>query len=256
LHSVTSTRLQTYYIPFHEHTYDIICETIKVLGKVNPNRLNLDITVSFTGDLQAGIHKTEYISRMYFYIESSLKEKELESLHKICISKGIFITLRGAEYLKIKMKIEQAKAFISHDSKDKDFIAKKIAKGLSSRLCPVWYDEYSLKIGDSLRESIERGIKEAHKCVLIVTPNYLNNLGWGKTEFNSIFTRELIKKEKVVLPIWFGVTVEEVYEYCPSLADTFALTWPSNENKTEIEYDQEVEQLISQIHTAVTVEFS
>jgi hypothetical protein len=37
----------------------------------------------------------------------------------------------------------------------------------------VWYDEFSLKVGDSLRESIEKGIKECKKCILILTQNYL-----------------------------------------------------------------------------------
>lgn len=77
-------------------------------------------------------------------------------------------------------------------------------------------------------------------------------MSWGKTEFNSIFTRELIKKEKVILPIWSGVTKEEIYEYSPSLADTFALFWPSSIDKDEEKYKQEVEQLISKLHTALT----
>jgi hypothetical protein len=252
LHAATSVRLPTYYIPFDENTFDIICETLKILGKPNPNSLNLDFIVGFTGDIKVGNEKTRYTSRVYFYIENLLKDDELQKLDKICKSKDIFITLRSAEYVKIKMNTERPKAFISHDSRDKDLIAKNVAQGLSSRLCPVWYDEYSLKIGDSLRESIEKGIKEAHKCVLILTPNYLNNSGWGKTEFNSIFTRELIKNEKVVLPIWYGVTKEQVYDYSPSLVDTFALTWPTQENKTEAEYKQEVEQLISRLHTALT----
>jgi len=150
------------------------------------------------------------------------------------------------------MESEIPVAFISHDSRDKELIAKRLSNGLNSRLCFVWYDEYSLKIGDSLRESIEEGIKNAKKCILVLTKNYLSNPGWGKKEFNSIFTREMIFNERVVLPIWYGVTKEEVYDYSPSLADTFALTWPSPENKTEEEYKTEVEQLISKIHTVVT----
>jgi hypothetical protein len=150
------------------------------------------------------------------------------------------------------MELERPVAFISHDSRDKDLIARPLANGLSSRLCTVWYDEYSLKIGDSLRESIESGIKDAKKCLLILTRNYLTNPGWGKKEFNSIFTREIISSEKVVLPIWFDVTKEEIYDYSPSLLDTFALHWPSSHEKSEEVYKQEVEQLLSKIHTALT----
>ena len=150
------------------------------------------------------------------------------------------------------METQQPLAFISHDSKDKELIAKPLAHGLNSRLCFVWYDEFSLKVGDSLRESIEKGIKEAKKCVLVLTPNFLNNPGWGKKEFNSIFTREMIFDERIVLPIWHNVTKEDVYEYSPSLADTVALIWPNKSDLADAEYSQEVEKLISKIHTAVT----
>jgi hypothetical protein len=172
-------------------------------------------------------------------------------LDEYCKIKGYYITVRSTDYKKIRMELEKPVAFISHDSRDKDLIARKLAERLSSRLCIVWYDEYSLKIGDSLRESIESGIKDVKKCILILTKNYLNNPGWGKKEFNSIFTREMILNEKIVLPIWYGVTKEEVYNFSPSLADTFALTWPSQEYKSDEAYLKEIEILVSKIHTAI-----
>ena len=96
----------------------------------------------------------------------------------------------------------------------------------------VWYDEFSLKVGDSLRESIEKGIKECKKCILILTPNYLSNSGWTKQEFNSIFTREIIEKKNIVLPIWDKVTKQEVFNYSPNLADRFAARW--NEGQLQV----------------------
>jgi len=54
---------------------------------------------------------------------------------------------------------EKVFAFISHDSEDKD-IARCIAINLRKRICPVWYDEFSLKVGDNLRVSIEKGLKK------------------------------------------------------------------------------------------------
>ena len=90
-------------------------------------------------------------------------------------------------------------------------------------MCPVWYDEYSLKVGDSLRACIEQGLKEAKKCVVVLSPNFLSNEGWGKAEFDSIFTRQILEKSNVILPIWHNVGVQEVYEYSPRLADKVGL---------------------------------
>jgi hypothetical protein len=131
-------------------------------------------------------------------------------------------------------------AFISHDSRDKEEIASKIALGLQKRMCFVWYDEYSLKVGDSLRESIEKGLKECKKCVLVLSPNFLSNTGWTKVEFNSIFTREILETKNLVLPVWCGISKEELYEYCPTLLDRVGLHWEKGED-----------QVINKLHQAI-----
>jgi hypothetical protein len=124
-------------------------------------------------------------------------------------------------------------AFISHDSRDKADIALPLALMLEERDCPVWYADFSLRVGDSLIESIERGLTETRKCILILTPNFLNNKGWTKREFNSVFTREVLEKRNVILPVWHGVTQQQVYDYSPSLADKYALIWSAEQTQKE-----------------------
>jgi hypothetical protein len=41
--------------------------------------------------------------------------------------------------------------FISHANEDKDDIARPLAEKLKALGLKVWFDEYSLKLGDSLR---------------------------------------------------------------------------------------------------------
>jgi len=128
-----------------------------------------------------------------------------------------------------RTKIGKPFAFISYDSNDKE-IASHIAIGLTEMNCPVWYDEYSLKVGDSLIESIQRGIKECNKCILILSKDFLQNEGWAKVEFNSIFTREIVEKDNLILPVWVGVRKKEIYDYFPSLADKVATKWNSGKD--------------------------
>jgi hypothetical protein len=207
---------------------------------------------SYQNDVHAGVHKSIYSNRLFFYTEAPLTPDEVIRLDAYCKERNLYLTIRSSDYIKTRMKNEVPMAFISHDSRDKELIARTLANGLSSRLCSVWYDEYSLKPGQSLRESIETGIKNAKKCILVLTPHFLSNPGWTKKEFNSIFTREMIFNERVVIPIWFKIKKEEVYEYSPSLADTVALIWPDLEKLGQVEYDKEVQKIISKIHTVVT----
>jgi len=60
---------------------------------------------------------------------------------------------------------------------------------------------------------------------VVVSPNFLTNGGWTKSEFDMIFSREIIEKKHVILPIWVGVSPDPVYEYSPTLAGRYALNW-------------------------------
>ncbi len=61
--------------------------------------------------------------------------------------------------------------------------------------------------------------RETKKCIVILSPNFLSNEGWGKAEFDSIFTREILEHQNVILPVWLNVDVKDVYNYSPRLAD-------------------------------------
>lgn len=63
--------------------------------------------------------------------------------------------------------------------------------------------------------------------MLILSPSFFANNGWGKKEFESIFTREILEETKLVLPVWCGVTSREVYEYSPGLLNVKGVDWDS-----------------------------
>ena len=49
-------------------------------------------------------------------------------------------------------------AFISHASEDKVSVVKPLATALTRLGYRVWYDEFELRVGDSLRQSIDKGL--------------------------------------------------------------------------------------------------
>jgi hypothetical protein len=165
-----------------------------------------------------------FTNLIYVYSEKNFDKVALSYLETKAKELGLTIKVRDQFYANEKSKADKPLAFISHDSRDKAEIAKPLAERLKKRMCTVWYDEYSLRIGDSLRESIEKGIKECSKCILILSPNFLSNDGWTKKEFDSIFQRELIEGKHLVLPIWHNVSKQEIYNYCPSLSNIVAIS--------------------------------
>jgi hypothetical protein len=171
-----------------------------------------------------------FTGRFFVYTETDIPSAELQEVTELAASRRLALLIRGPEYAMARAKIEKPMAFISHDSRDKDDVARPIAIGLSKLSCTVWFDEFSLNVGDSLRESIEKGLKESKKCILVLSPRFLSNPGWTKVEFNSIFTREILEKKNLVLPVWYDVKKEEVFEYCPSLLDRLGINWGLGED--------------------------
>lgn len=59
--------------------------------------------------------------------------------------------------------------FISHASEDKDAIARPLATMLERLSVRVWYDEFSLKLGDSLTSAIDKGLQESRYGLVILS---------------------------------------------------------------------------------------
>jgi len=107
--------------------------------------------------------------RVFIYAETSFSPEQVSSLQAAAETLGHDLQFRDAAYAKERIIREKPLAFISHDSRDKESIARPIALNLQRKICPVWYDEFSLPLGANLRESIERGLKECKRCVLILS---------------------------------------------------------------------------------------
>jgi hypothetical protein len=120
--------------------------------------------------------------------------------------------------------------FISHASEDKESIARPLADALAKFGLNVWYDEFTLQLGDSLSRSIDRGLAESEYGIVILSPAFLAK-AWPERELRGLVARE-IRSKKVILPIWHHLTRDDVLRYSPPLADVYAL---SSEGRTIIE---------------------
>lgn len=111
--------------------------------------------------------------------------------------------------------------FISHASEDKDDIVRDLAEALRNSGFEVWYDEFELKIGDSLRKKIDYGLSNANYGIVIVSPSFVKK-NWTEYELNGMVAREM-NGHKVILPIWHKISKDEVLKFSPTLADKLAL---------------------------------
>lgn len=112
--------------------------------------------------------------------------------------------------------------FISHASEDKDVVVRPLAERLRSLGLKVWYDEFTLLLGDSLRQSIDCGLANSRFGIVVLSPNFLAK-NWPRKELDGLFSRETEGK-KVILPVWHNIDQAELSKHSPMMADRFAVS--------------------------------
>jgi hypothetical protein len=111
--------------------------------------------------------------------------------------------------------------FISHASEDKEGFVRELAEALRDRGARVWYDEFTLKVGDSLRRTIDRGLASSRFGVVVLSDSFFQK-EWPNRELDGLVALET-SGEMRILPIWHKVSKDEVARYSAPLADKVAL---------------------------------
>jgi hypothetical protein len=90
--------------------------------------------------------------------------------------------------------------FISHASEDKEAVVRPLAAALGDRGADVWFDELTLRIGDSLREKIDAGIGRSRFGVVVLSSHFFSK-GWTKYELDGLVTMSVSGTGGVAPPL-------------------------------------------------------
>lgn len=64
-------------------------------------------------------------------------------------------------------------AFVCHASEDKEIFVRALCQRLAGEGLKIWYDEFSLRVGDSLRESIEKGLANSRFGIVVLRQAFI-----------------------------------------------------------------------------------
>lgn len=131
--------------------------------------------------------------------------------------------------------------FISHATEDKDEVVRPLAHALDDRDVDVWYDEFELKVGDSLRQKIDQGIARSRFGIVVLSKSFFAK-NWPQYKLDGLVAQDMSDDRKRLLPIWHAITKEELLKESPSLVDRVAL------NTATMTIDEIASQLAEVIH--------
>ena len=98
-------------------------------------------------------------------------------------------------------------AFLSHSGIDAA-AAGQLARDLRGQGVDVWYAEWEIKPGDSLRRKIDEGIDRATHFLVLLTPASLKS-EWVQTELDAGLVRKISGACRLI-PILSGIAADEV----------------------------------------------
>jgi hypothetical protein len=122
---------------------------------------------------------------------------------------------------KTKEADQKKDVFTSHASEDKPYVEPLVAK-LEEAGISVWYDRLVLEWGDDLRPKIDNGLANCRYGIVVLSKAFLGKKKWTEHELNGLFAREQAG-QKLILPIWHGITRDDLLQYSPALADRLAM---------------------------------
>jgi hypothetical protein len=152
-------------------------------------------------------------------ITSKIKELPVDS------QKKVFDFIENT----IKSNKKTWDVFISHASEDKESFVHPLVIALQNLGVSVWYDQFSLEPGDSLSESIDKGLSESRFGLVIISHHFMAKQ-WTKRELRGLVAREIYDEDKVIIPVWLGVDYGDVICFSPPLADKIAIQANGNVN--------------------------
>lgn len=111
--------------------------------------------------------------------------------------------------------------FVSHADKDKKAFVDELVAILEDEGFLVWYDRFTLRPGDSLRESIDIGLAESVAGVVILSHNFFAGR-WAQRELDALIGQQTSDGKRVIF-VWFGVSAEDVRKKSPLIAGRRAI---------------------------------
>ncbi len=112
--------------------------------------------------------------------------------------------------------------FISHANRDKEELVEDLYKSLNKLGIQIFYDKESIEWGDNWKDKILNGVKKAEFAIIVISENFFGR-EWTEKELKELLSRQNRNGQKLILPIFKNITLEQLQQKYPSVADIQAI---------------------------------
>lgn len=112
--------------------------------------------------------------------------------------------------------------FVSHANKDKIGYVNELKASLDKLGVSVFYDKDTLEWGDNWKDKILEGVEKAEFAIIVISENFFGR-EWTEIELTEFLSRQNRNGQKIILPILHGISVAQIQEKYPAVAEIQAL---------------------------------
>lgn len=112
--------------------------------------------------------------------------------------------------------MEKYSVFVSHSSDDKIEYVDDLVREMRALDISVFYDSDVIGWGDNLKDQIDNGLNTCKLAVIVISPSYFGK-EWTEYEIQSLLIRQNKENDKLILPILYNVSKEELVRHYPLL---------------------------------------
>lgn len=112
--------------------------------------------------------------------------------------------------------------FISPANADKEELIEELYNSLDKLGIKIFYDKEVLEWGDKWKDKILEGTKKAEFAIIVISENFFDR-EWTERELVEFLNRQNRNGQKLILPILHNITVDQLKEKYPSIADIQAI---------------------------------
>lgn len=130
------------------------------------------------------------------------------------LEKRLGVDAGEVESIEVAAGVSAPKVYLAHATEDKPMV-RPVAEYLMAHGVEVWFDEWDIEAGDSLRQKMEGGLGWMTHFVVILTPVSITK-PWVAREIDVGFTR-LVGGRSRMVPLRVGVEIGELSEFLQTL---------------------------------------
>ena len=138
----------------------------------------------------------------------------------------------SASSLEPKIARKKYDVFISHANKDKLSYVNDLNKVIKQLGINVFYDTDVLSWGDDFKQVLLTGTAESEFAIIVISKNFFGR-EWTERELNEFLARQNANGQKIILPLLYGITVDELKSQYPTLGNIQAIK-SSDYSKSQI----------------------